>query len=62
MKQIRFNSTSTEATQSAIRLAAVYPGRPSLAKFAGHYHGGHEQVLVSIAPLLWGNTWFDYSW
>lgn len=50
MEQIRFNSTGTEATQSAIRLAAAYTGRPSLAKFVGHYHGGHEQALVSMRP------------
>jgi glutamate-1-semialdehyde 2,1-aminomutase len=47
IEEIRFTNSGLEATLLAIRLGMAYTGRPSIAKFAGHYHGGHEHVLVS---------------
>ncbi len=47
IEAVRFTNSGLEATLLAIRLGMAYTGRPSIAKFAGHYHGGHEQVLVS---------------
>src|SRR5699024_7704395 len=33
-----------------IRLAIAYTGKEKIAKFEGHYHGGFNQVLVSVNP------------
>lgn len=48
--QVRFTNSGTEAVLLAIRLAIAYTGKPKIAKFEGHYHGGLNQVLVSINP------------
>lgn len=45
--QVRCVSSGTEATMSAIRLARGFTGRPKLIKFAGHYHGHADALLVS---------------
>lgn len=50
MEQIRFTNSGTEAVLLAIRLAVAYTNKPRIAKFEGHYHGGLNQVLVSINP------------
>lgn len=41
-----------EATLLAIRTAMAYTGKMKLAKFEGHYHGGYDQVLLSVNPDL----------
>ncbi|MFD0867300.1 aminotransferase class III-fold pyridoxal phosphate-dependent enzyme, partial [Tessaracoccus lubricantis] len=38
-EQVRFVSTGTEATMTAIRLARGATGRDAIVKFAGCYHG-----------------------
>ncbi|HEY3215029.1 MAG TPA: glutamate-1-semialdehyde 2,1-aminomutase [Candidatus Eisenbacteria bacterium] len=43
---IRFVSTGTEATMSAVRVARAATGRPALLKFAGGYHGHADAFLV----------------
>lgn len=43
-------NSGMEATLLCLRLAMVFTGRPRVAKFEGHYHGAHNQVLVSYAP------------
>jgi glutamate-1-semialdehyde 2,1-aminomutase len=43
---IRFVSSGTEATMSAIRLARAYTGRQRILKFAGGYHGHADAFLV----------------
>src|SRR5699024_7619517 len=50
MDQVRFTNSGTEAILLAIRLAIAYTGKPKIAKVEGHYHGGLNQVLVSINP------------
>ncbi|MEI3614753.1 aspartate aminotransferase family protein [Pseudogracilibacillus sp. SO30301A] len=50
MDQVRFTNSGTEAVLLAIRLAIAYTGKPKIGKFEGHYHGGLNQVLVSINP------------
>ncbi|MBW3604598.1 MAG: glutamate-1-semialdehyde 2,1-aminomutase [Actinobacteria bacterium] len=45
--QVRCVSSGTEATMSAIRLARGATGRPKLIKFAGHYHGHSDALLVA---------------
>ncbi len=52
VKQVRFTNSGLEATLLAIRIGMAYTGRPSIAKFSGHYHGGHEQVLVSTKATV----------
>lgn len=50
MEQVRFTNSGTEAILLAIRLAIAYTNKPKIAKFEGHYHGGLNQVLVSVNP------------
>jgi glutamate-1-semialdehyde 2,1-aminomutase len=46
-ERVRFANTGTEAMMAAIRLARGVTGRPKLLKFEGHYHGWHDDLLVS---------------
>ncbi|MFT7560533.1 MAG: glutamate-1-semialdehyde 2,1-aminomutase [Flavobacteriales bacterium] len=43
---IRFVSSGTEATMSAIRLARGYTGRDTIIKFEGCYHGHSDSLLI----------------
>lgn len=52
MERLRYTNSGTEATLLAIRLAAAYTGKRKIAKFEGHYHGGYDEVLVSVNPSL----------
>jgi glutamate-1-semialdehyde 2,1-aminomutase len=47
-EMVRFTNSGTEATMHAIRLARGATGRSRVAKFEGHYHGGHDSVLIGI--------------
>ncbi|MGF1646606.1 MAG: glutamate-1-semialdehyde 2,1-aminomutase [Kineosporiaceae bacterium] len=46
VEQVRLVSSGTEATMSAIRLARGATGRRTIVKFAGHYHGHVDALLV----------------
>ena len=46
IKKIRFVSSGTEATMSALRLARGATGRSTIIKFIGHYHGHSDGLLV----------------
>ncbi len=46
MKKVRFVSSGTEATMSAIRLARAYTKRKYIVKFEGCYHGHSDALLV----------------
>src|ERR1700732_743184 len=46
MQKIRFVSSGTEATMSAIRLARGYTKRQYIVKFEGCYHGHSDSLLV----------------
>jgi glutamate-1-semialdehyde 2,1-aminomutase len=46
MQRIRFVSSGTEATMSAIRLARAYTKRKYVIKFEGCYHGHADSLLV----------------
>ncbi|HEV3511393.1 MAG TPA: aspartate aminotransferase family protein [Candidatus Sulfotelmatobacter sp.] len=50
-ERVRFANTGTEAMMAAIRLARGVTGRPKILKFEGHYHGWHDDVLVSSNVL-----------
>ncbi len=46
IERVRFVSSGTEATMSAIRLARAATGRKMLVKFEGCYHGHSDALLV----------------
>src|SRR5579863_9822086 len=46
MQKVRFVSSGTEATMSAIRLARAYTKRKYIIKFEGCYHGHADSLLV----------------
>ena len=46
IQKVRFVSSGTEATMSAIRLARAYTKRKYIVKFEGCYHGHAEALLV----------------
>lgn len=50
MELLRYTNSGTEATLLTIRLAYAYTGKYKIAKFEGHYHGGFDQVLLSVNP------------
>ena len=47
IERVRFCSSGTEATMSALRLARAFTGRAKLVKFAGCYHGHGDAFLIS---------------
>ncbi|WP_395693232.1 glutamate-1-semialdehyde 2,1-aminomutase [Nocardioides sp.] len=50
--RVRFVSSGTEATMSAIRLARGVTGRDVVVKFAGCYHGHVDSLLASAGSGL----------
>lgn len=46
MQKVRFVSSGTEATMTAIRLARAYTKRKYIVKFEGCYHGHADALLV----------------
>ncbi|HZU12623.1 MAG TPA: glutamate-1-semialdehyde 2,1-aminomutase [Chloroflexota bacterium] len=46
VEMVRFVSSGTEATMSAVRLARAATGRTMLVKFAGNYHGHGDALLA----------------
>jgi glutamate-1-semialdehyde 2,1-aminomutase len=47
IEMVRFVSSGTEATMSALRLARGATGREKIVKFAGGYHGHADYLLAS---------------
>lgn len=52
VERVRFVSSGTEATMSAIRLARGFTGRELVVKFAGCYHGHVDALLASAGSGL----------
>ncbi|HNX05379.1 MAG TPA: glutamate-1-semialdehyde 2,1-aminomutase, partial [Opitutales bacterium] len=54
---VLINSSGTEATMSAVRLARGYTGRAKIVKFAGCYHGHSDSLLIKAGSgaLTHGN-------
>jgi glutamate-1-semialdehyde 2,1-aminomutase len=48
MESLRFVSSGTEATMSALRLARAYTARDKIIKFEGCYHGHADYLLVKV--------------
>ncbi len=46
VEMVRFVSSGTEATMSALRLARAFTGRDKIIKFAGCYHGHSDGLLA----------------
>src|SRR5437763_10715487 len=47
---VRFQTTGSEATFAAVRLARAATGRDRVLKFEGGWHGGHDLGQLSSAP------------
>src|SRR5687768_9188029 len=47
IEKVRFVSSGTEATMSALRLARGFTGRAKILKFDGCYHGHADSLLVA---------------
>lgn len=58
LDKIRFVSSGTEATMSAIRLGRGFSGKDVIVKFEGCYHGHSDSLLVKAGS---GATTFGYS-
>jgi len=54
IEKIRFVSSGTEATMSAVRLARGFTGRDYIVKFNGHYHGHADFFLVQAGSSVSG--------
>jgi len=52
LDQVRFVSSGTEATMSAIRVARGATARDKIVKFAGCYHGHADHLLVAAGSGL----------
>ncbi len=52
VEMIRFVSSGTEATMSALRLARAATGRGAILKFAGCYHGHADALLAKAGSGL----------
>jgi glutamate-1-semialdehyde 2,1-aminomutase len=52
LEQVRFVSSGTEATMSAIRVARGFTGRDRIVKFSGCYHGHADPLLVAAGSGL----------
>lgn len=50
MERVLWSNTGSEATQVALRLARAATGRRRFVKFAGHYHGWSDTMLVGYRP------------
>ena len=48
LEMMRFVSSGTEATMSAVRLARAFTGRDAILKFEGCYHGHADSFLVHV--------------
>lgn len=56
VEKIRFVSSGTEATMSAVRLARGYTKRDLVVKFSGNYHGHADFFLVQAGSGVMGLT------
>jgi glutamate-1-semialdehyde 2,1-aminomutase len=52
LEMVRFVSSGTEATMTALRLARGYTGRDKVLKFEGCYHGHSDGLLVQAGSGL----------
>lgn len=53
-QKVRFTGSGTESTLLAIRLARAYTEKPKILRFAGHFHGWHDQVAFGVSSHFEG--------
>ncbi len=46
VEKVRFNSSGTEATLMAMRLARAYTGKTKVIKLQDHFHGWHDYAMA----------------
>lgn len=56
IEKIRFVSSGTEATMSALRLARAFTGKKLILKFEGNYHGHSDALLTRAGSGLIENS------
>lgn len=49
-ERLRFTNSGTEATLMALRVARIHSGKTKVLKFAGCFHGWHDQLIPAAAP------------
>lgn len=49
-ERVAFCSSGSEAVAAVWRLARGFTGRNRILRFEGHYHGWHDQALISYRP------------
>jgi len=49
-ERVAYSSTGSEAVAAVWRLARAATGRHRILRFEGHYHGWHDQELISYRP------------
>jgi len=54
--QVRFMSSGTDGTFSAIRLARAFTGKEMILKFDGGWHGGHDYAQQDADPARPGQS------
>ena len=54
--QVRFMSSGTDGTFSAIRLARAFTGKEIILKFDGGWHGGHDYAQQDADPARPGQS------
>jgi glutamate-1-semialdehyde 2,1-aminomutase len=52
VEKVRFVSSGTEATMSALRLARGFTGKSIIVKFDGHYHGHADSLLIRAGSTV----------
>lgn len=52
IEKLRFVSSGTEATMTAVRVARGYTGRPYIVKFNGNYHGHADPFLIRAGSAV----------
>jgi glutamate-1-semialdehyde 2,1-aminomutase len=55
-EKVRFTGSGTEATLLAIRLARAVTGKSKIVRFAGHFHGWHDQVAFAVTSHFDGSA------
>jgi glutamate-1-semialdehyde 2,1-aminomutase len=48
LERVRFTGSGTEAVMHCLRLARAYTGKHKILKIEGHFHGYHDQMMISI--------------
>ena len=49
-ERVRFTNSGTEATLMALRVARLITGKSKVIKFAGHFHGWHDNLMPGADP------------